>query len=123
VHGANGASVGAETDSGATFIAGMTAAAAPPLNDLWTIPGEEALLPAFQEEDRAAFRRIDPGTHYHVAQDRGLSARSSRGPPASVTGADGRKVVEIVARDLSLSETSEGPCAFRWKIPSKPVSI
>jgi UDP-N-acetyl-2-amino-2-deoxyglucuronate dehydrogenase len=32
----------------------MTALAEPPLNDLWTIPGEEALLPAFQEEDRAA---------------------------------------------------------------------
>jgi len=40
VHGANGASVGVETDSGATFVAGMTSVAAPPLNDLWTIPGE-----------------------------------------------------------------------------------
>jgi len=97
VHGANGASVGAETDSGATFIAGMTAAAAPPLNDLWTIPGEEALLPAFQEEDRAAFRRIDPGTHYHVAQDRDFLRAVLEDRRPLVTGADGRKVVEIVA--------------------------
>ena len=97
MHGANGASVGAETDSGATFIAGMTAAAAPPLNDLWTIPGEEALLPAFQEADRAAFRSIDPGTHYHIAQDRDFLGAILEDRPPLVTGEDGRKVVEMVA--------------------------
>src|ERR1039457_1155885 len=97
VHGANGASVGAETDSGATFIAGMTTAAAPLLQDFWTIPGEEALLPAFQEEDRATFRHIDPGTHYHVAQDRDFLRAILEDRPPLVTGEDGRKVVEIVA--------------------------
>jgi predicted dehydrogenase len=96
VHGANGASVGAETDSGATFIAGMTAVAAPPLNDLWTIPGEEALLPAFQEEDRAAFRLFDPGTHYHAAQVRDFLRAILEDRPPLVTGEDGRKVVEII---------------------------
>ena len=64
-------SVGVETDRGATFIAGLSAIAEPPLNDLWTIPGEEALLAAFQAEDRARFaagrrhqplpRAADPG--------------------------------------------------------------
>ena len=91
VHGANGASVGAETDSGATFIAGMTAVAAPPLNDLWTIPGEEALLPAFQEEDRTMFGRIDPNTHYHVAQDRDFLRAVLEDRPPLTTGEDGRK--------------------------------
>jgi predicted dehydrogenase len=75
----------------------MTAAAAPPLNDLWTIPGEEALLPAFQEEDRATFRRIDPSTYYHAAQDRDFLRAVLEDRPPLVTGEDGRKVVEIVA--------------------------
>ena len=57
IHGANGASVGVETDRGATFVAGVSEIAEPPLNDLWTIPGEEHLLAGFQAEDRARFRR------------------------------------------------------------------
>jgi hypothetical protein len=40
VHGSNGASIGVETDRGATFIAGVSTIAEPPLNDLWTVPGE-----------------------------------------------------------------------------------
>ena len=44
VHGENGASAGVQTDGGAMFIAGMTGVAEPPVNDLWTIPGEENLL-------------------------------------------------------------------------------
>ncbi|HYW41280.1 MAG TPA: Gfo/Idh/MocA family oxidoreductase [Bryobacteraceae bacterium] len=97
VHGSNGASVGAQTDSGATFIAGMTGVAEPPLNDLWTIPGEEHLLPVFEEEDRAAFRRIDPVTHYHAAQDRDFLRAILEDRPPLATGEDGRKVVEIIA--------------------------
>ena len=46
IHGSNGASVGVETDRGATFIAGVSAISEPPLNDLWTIPGEEHQLAA-----------------------------------------------------------------------------
>src|SRR5207244_5488303 len=68
VHGSSGASVGVETDRGATFVAGMTAIAEPPLNDIWTIPGEEHLLAAFQAEDRARFTRIGATQHYHALQ-------------------------------------------------------
>jgi predicted dehydrogenase len=73
VHGANGASVGVETDRGATFVAGVSEIAEPPLNDVWTVPGEEHLLAQFQAEDRERFRQISPTTHYHAA-DPGLSA-------------------------------------------------
>ncbi|MCX6632221.1 MAG: Gfo/Idh/MocA family oxidoreductase, partial [Candidatus Solibacter sp.] len=59
--------------------------------------GEEALLPAFQEEDRAKFRRIDPSTYYHVAQDRDFLRAVLEDRPPLATGEDGRKVVEIVA--------------------------
>jgi predicted dehydrogenase len=97
VHGTSGASVGVETDRGATFIAGMSSITEPPLNDLWTIPGEEPLLAGFQAEDRATFGRIDGTTHYHALQIRDFvtAIRENRAP--LVTGEDGRAVVELFA--------------------------
>jgi hypothetical protein len=44
VHGSNGASVGVQTDDGTIFIAGISAITEPPINDLWTVPGEQELL-------------------------------------------------------------------------------
>jgi predicted dehydrogenase len=95
IHGASGSSVGVETDRGATFIAGVSAIAEPPVTDLWTVPGEEAQLGAFQAEDRAAFARVDPTTHYHALQFRDfiLAIRAGRAP--MVTGEAGRAVVEL----------------------------
>jgi predicted dehydrogenase len=95
IHGTSGASVGVETDRGATFIAGMTAIAEPPLNDLWTIPSEEHLLPAFQAEDRARFTQIDATTHYHRLQIQDFLRAIREGRPPLVTGEAGRAVVEL----------------------------
>jgi predicted dehydrogenase len=95
VHGDNGASIGVETDRGATFIAGMTAIAEPPLNDLWTIPGEEHLLAQFQAGDRAQFARIDATTHYHALQIQDFLQAIREGRLPQVTGEDGRAVVEL----------------------------
>lgn len=95
VHGSNGASVGVETDRGATFIAGVSTIAEPPLNDVWTIPGEEQLLSQFQEEDRTRFRAIDPVAHYHSLQIRDFLDAIRAGRPPLVTGKDGRAVVEM----------------------------
>jgi predicted dehydrogenase len=95
VHGSNGASVGVETDRGATFVAGVSEVAEPPLNDLWTIPGEEQLLVAFQAEDRARFAQVNATSHYHALQiDDFLQAILDDRPPL-VTGQDGRVVVEM----------------------------
>jgi len=44
VHGENGASVGVQTEGGAMFIAGMSNILEPPVNDLWSVPGEEDML-------------------------------------------------------------------------------
>jgi predicted dehydrogenase len=95
VHGNNGASIGVETDRGATFVAGVSEIAEPPLNDLWTIPGEEVLLAHFQAEDRARFRQINATSHYHALQikDFLLAVRDNR--PPLVTGEEGRIVVEM----------------------------
>lgn len=95
VHGSNGASVGVETDRGATFIAGVSTIAEPPLTDLWTVPGEEQLLPQFQAEDRAAFAAVDATVHYHALQIRDFLRAVREGRPPLVTGADGRAVVEL----------------------------
>jgi predicted dehydrogenase len=95
VHGSNGASVGVETDRGATFIAGMSAVTEPPLNDVWTIPGEEGLLAQFQAEDRARMRLVDPTTHYHALQIQDFLRAVRAGRPPLVTGEDGRAVVAM----------------------------
>ena len=95
IHGSNGASVGVETDRGATFIAGVSKIAEPPLNDIWTIPGEEHLLAEFQSSDRAVFHNIDPVAHYHALQIREFLQAIQMGRSPSVTGADGRAVVEM----------------------------
>jgi UDP-N-acetyl-2-amino-2-deoxyglucuronate dehydrogenase len=95
IHGANGASVGVETDRGATFVAGVSEIAEPPLNDLWTIPGEESQLATFQTEDRAAFQSRNATAHYHrlQIQDFLQAVRDDRAP--LVTGEQGRIVVEM----------------------------
>jgi predicted dehydrogenase len=95
VHGANGASVGVETDRGATFVAGVSEIAEPPLNDLWTIPGEERLLTVFQAEDRARFRAINATTHYHALQIRDFLRALLDDRQPLVTGEEGRIVVEM----------------------------
>jgi predicted dehydrogenase len=95
VHGSLGASIGVETDRGATFVAGMSGITEPPLNDLWTIPGEEHLLAGFQAEDRARFQQIDATTHYHALQIQDFLQAVRDGRPPRVTGEDGRIVVEM----------------------------
>lgn len=95
VHGSNGASLGVETDRGATFVAGMSEVTEPPLNDVRTIPGEEQLLAEFQAEDRAHFRQIDATTHYHVLQIQDFLRAIEQNRPPLVTGEDGRLVVAM----------------------------
>jgi predicted dehydrogenase len=95
IHGSNGASVGVETDQGASFVAGMSRVKAPALNDLWTIPGEEHRLAEFQAEDRARFGQIDPTTHYHTLQIHDFLHAIREGRPPLVTGEEGRVVVEM----------------------------
>jgi predicted dehydrogenase len=95
IHGSNGASVGVETDRGATFIAGMSGIAEPPLNDIWTIPGEEHLLAKFQEEDRARFAMIDAVQHYHALQIQDFLRAIGEERKPAVTAEEGRAVVEM----------------------------
>ncbi|HEU5117902.1 MAG TPA: Gfo/Idh/MocA family oxidoreductase, partial [Isosphaeraceae bacterium] len=91
----NGASVGVETDRGATFVAGVSAVAEPPLNDIWTIPGQEHRLGEFQAQDREAFSKINTVTHYHAIQVRDFLRAILDSRPPLVSGEDGRTVVAM----------------------------
>ena len=90
IHGSNGYSVGAQTDTGATFVAGLTEAVEPPFNDLWTIPSEAHVL---SEPPNAQ----GPG-YYHALQDQDFLRAILEDREPSVSGEEGRKVVETISR-------------------------
>jgi len=95
VHGENGASVGVQTDGGAMFIAGMTGVAEPPVNDLWTVSGEEHLLKEWIRQDTDTFNNCDPTVKYMQYQiEDYLDAIENNREPA-VTGEAGRRTVEL----------------------------
>jgi UDP-N-acetyl-2-amino-2-deoxyglucuronate dehydrogenase len=95
VHGENGASVGVQTDGSSPFIAGVTEAVEPPVNDVWTIPGEEHLLARWQTEDRARVQALDVMSHYHELQIQDFLKAIIEDREPVVNGREGRKHVEI----------------------------
>jgi predicted dehydrogenase len=95
VHGENGASAGVQTDGGAMFIAGRSGVAEPPVNDLWTIPGEEALLKQWIMDDTEIFNNCDPTVRYIQYQIEDYLKSIADGKEPVVTGADGRRTVEL----------------------------
>jgi predicted dehydrogenase len=95
VHGSNGASVGVQTDGGAMFIAGMSNITEPPVNDLWTVPGEAELLAEWRRRDTAVFNSVNAVEHYHRLQIQDfLRALIDHRRPL-ITGEDGRRTVEL----------------------------
>jgi predicted dehydrogenase len=95
VHGSNGASVGVQTDGGAMFIAGMSSVLEPPVNDLWTIPGEESLLEGWIKEDSDLFNQIDPTIYYMERQIEDFLQALDENREPLVTGEIGRRTVEL----------------------------
>ncbi len=95
VHGDNGASAGVQTDGGAMFIAGMSGVAEPPVNDIWTVPGEEKMLEIWKKEDSDFFKSCDPTVYYMQCQleDFINAMKDDREP--FVTGMAGRRTVEL----------------------------
>lgn len=95
VHGENGASVGVQTDGGAMFIAGVPGYIEPPLNDIWTIDGEENLLEKWKDADSAHFNSIDPMVYYMERQIEDFLHAIENNTEPLVTGEDGRRTVEL----------------------------
>ena len=95
IHGKNGASVGVQTDGGAMFIAGMSPVLEPPVNDLWNVPGQEAMLEKWRQEDTEFFKTIDAASYYHQLQIRDFLKAILEDRQPLVTGVEGRKTVEL----------------------------
>ena len=95
IHGSNGASVGVQTDGGAMFIAGMSSVLEPPVNDLWTIPGEEQLLKDWVNEDSRFFESIDPTVYYMERQIEDFLQALHENREPLVSGTAGRRTVEL----------------------------
>jgi predicted dehydrogenase len=114
VHGGNGASVGVQTDGGAMFIAGMTGVAEPPVNDLWTVPGEEKLLKKWVKEDTEFFGKHDPMDYYMQLQIQDFLKAIEEDRQPSVTGEDGRNVVELFTA-IYRSTRDNSPVKFPLK--------
>lgn len=95
VHGENGASVGVQTDGGAMFIAGMSNILEPPVNDIWSVPGEESLLEIWVKEDSKQFNSIDPMVYYMERQIEDYLQALDNNMEPLVTGEEGRRTVEL----------------------------
>jgi predicted dehydrogenase len=82
------------------FIAGMSGVADPPLNDLWTIEGEQSLLDKFRKEDEAFFRELEARgsaiTHFFTCQLDDFCGAIRDGRPPAVSGEDGRETVRFI---------------------------
>jgi UDP-N-acetyl-2-amino-2-deoxyglucuronate dehydrogenase len=114
VHGENGASAGVQTDGGAMFIAGRTGVAEPPVNDLWTIPGEEQLLKEWIKEDTETFNNCDPTVCYMQYQIEDFINAIRNGSEPAVNGEDGRRTVELFSA-IYRSTRDNAPVRFPLK--------
>ena len=119
VHGENGASIGVQTDGGAMFIAGTTGVAEPPVNDLWTIPGEENLLKKWTIEDIETFNSCDPTVRYMQYQIEDFLLSIGNGTKPSVTGEDGRRTVELFT---AIYRSSRDNIPVRFPLKHEPIS-
>lgn len=95
VHGENGSSVGVQTDGGAMFIAGTSGVLEPPVNDLWTVPGESQLLPDWQLQDENHFKSVDPTIFYMERQIEDFLIAIENNTDPLVSAKDGRRTVEL----------------------------
>lgn len=111
VHGSNGASVGVQTDGGSPFVSGVTEAVDPPINDIWTVPGEEYDLADWQAQDQARCQTVDVMQRYHELQIQDFLQAVIQDRAPVVDGHEGRKHVEIFAA-IYRSQRDRRPVKF-----------
>lgn len=95
IHGENGASVGVQTDGGAMFIAGMTSIVEPPINDLWTVAGEENLLQEWNAKFSEFFLSLNAMEYYMQLQNEDFCDAIINDRKPMVSGEEGRITVEL----------------------------
>ena len=111
VHGENGASIGVQTDGGAMFVAGMSDITEPPINDLWTVPGEEESLEKWQKEDSDFFLGIEATEYYHRQQVQDFLQAIQQDRAPMIPGEEGRITVEIFTA-IYRSQRDRAPVRF-----------
>jgi predicted dehydrogenase len=111
IHGSNGASVGSQTEGGAMFIAGQSSVLEPPVNDLWTVPGEESLLEGWKQQDSNFFNQIDAAEYYIGLQIDDFLEALLEGRQPMVNGEEGRKTVELFTA-IYRSDRNNAPVKF-----------
>jgi predicted dehydrogenase len=118
VHGDNGASLGVQTDGGAMFVAGMSSILEPPVNDLWTVAGEEHMLQKWVKEDSDFFNSLPNQMDYfheRNIEDFLQAVMEERDP--MITGEAGRVTVEIFT---AIYRSTRDGKPVKW--PLKPES-
>jgi predicted dehydrogenase len=113
IHGSNGASAGVQTDGGAMFLAGQSSILEPPLNDIWTVPGEEQMLASWHKSDTDEFNAGDPVEFYIRQQNRDFILAVTENRKPLVTASEGRKTVELFT---ALSRSMKERKAIRWPL-------
>jgi predicted dehydrogenase len=113
IHGSSGASAGVQTDGGAMFIAGQSSILEPPLNDIWTIPGDEQLLPSWHKADTEEFNATDPVEYYIRQQNQDFIIAVAENKEPLVTAKEGRKTVELFT---ALYRSMKERRAIRWPL-------
>mgnify|MGYP001351535172 CR=1 FL=1 len=96
IHGDKAFSTGVQTDGGAMFIAGMSGILEPPVNDLWTIPGEEKNLEAWKQEDTAFFGKIDATWYFFMLEEEEFAKALLSGGQPSSNGWEGLETVKLI---------------------------
>ncbi len=78
------------------FVAGMSSIQEPPVNDLWTIPGEESQLQLWVKEDADFFNSLPSAMDYfHERNVEDFLCAVLEGRDPLITGQEGRVTVEI----------------------------
>lgn len=95
IHGSNAASVGVQVDGGSMPLPGQPAAAFVPVNDVWTVPGEEHLLQQFIEEDQNLYAKESAVEYPFLMQHQDFIDAIIQNRPPLVDGLAGRKTVEL----------------------------
>ncbi|MCK7479900.1 MAG: hypothetical protein M0C28_23370 [Candidatus Moduliflexus flocculans] len=60
----------------------MSGVLEPPVNDLWTVPGEEGALALWKAEDEAFFKTVDATWWFFARQIEDFAAAVREWPPA-----------------------------------------
>jgi UDP-N-acetyl-2-amino-2-deoxyglucuronate dehydrogenase len=116
VHAANGASVGVQTDGGMMFVPGLSKITEAPFNDIWTIRGEEHLLPQWKDEDIRLFNSVEATEYFHRLQIEDFLRAIVEGRPPQVTGEDGRRSVELFT---AIYRTTRDRKVARFPLPAE----